>query len=29
MPQTIDEAEDDGRAWIAQLGAEWRPLHAE
>ncbi len=29
MPQTIDEAEDDGRAWIAALGAEWRPLHAE
>jgi hypothetical protein len=29
MPQTIDETEDDGRAWIAVLGAEWRPLHAE
>ncbi|HEX3594209.1 MAG TPA: DUF262 domain-containing protein, partial [Polyangiaceae bacterium] len=29
MPQTIDDAEDDGRAWIAALGTEWRPLHAE
>jgi hypothetical protein len=29
MPQTIDEAEDDGRAWIAALGDAWRPLHAE
>ena len=29
MPQTIDDAEDDGRAWIAALGAEWRPVHAE
>ena len=29
MPQTIDEGEDDGRAWVAALGAEWRPLHAE
>jgi len=29
MPQTIDEADDDGRAWTAALGVEWRPLHAE
>ena len=29
MPQTIDDAEADGRAWIAALGAEWRPVHAE
>jgi len=29
MPQTVDDAEDDGRAWIAALGAEWRPVHAE
>lgn len=29
MPQTIDDAEDDGRAWIAALGDEWRPVHAE
>jgi hypothetical protein len=29
MPQTIDDAEDDGRAWVAALGADWRPLHAE
>ncbi|WP_437945504.1 DUF262 domain-containing HNH endonuclease family protein [Sorangium sp. So ce296] len=29
MPQTIDDAEDDGRAWIAALGEPWRPVHAE
>jgi hypothetical protein len=29
MPQTVDEGEDDGRAWIAALGDPWRPVHAE
>jgi uncharacterized protein with ParB-like and HNH nuclease domain len=29
MPQTIDEADDDGKAWIAVLGADWKQLHAE
>jgi uncharacterized protein with ParB-like and HNH nuclease domain len=29
MPQTIDDAEDDGRAWTAALGTEWRQVHAE
>ncbi len=29
MPQTIDDDDDDGRAWIAALGNEWRPQHAE
>ncbi|WP_174461990.1 DUF262 domain-containing protein [Myxococcus sp. CA056] len=29
MPQTIDDAEDEGRAWIAALGDPWRLVHAE
>lgn len=29
MPQTIDEHEDDGKAWIACLGTAWKSLHAE
>jgi hypothetical protein len=29
MPQTIDDTDDDGRAWIAALGTQWLPLHAE
>lgn len=29
MPQTIDDADDDGRAWITALGTQWRPMHAE
>lgn len=29
MPQAIDEADDDGRAWISALGDPWRATHAE
>lgn len=29
MPQTIDDAEDDGRVWINALGEPWRPMHTE
>lgn len=29
MPQTIDDGDDDGLAWIAALGEPWRPVHAE
>lgn len=29
MPQTIDEGDDDGKAWVQALGEAWRPVHAE
>lgn len=29
MPQTIDDGDDDGREWIAGLGPEWQPVHAQ